>query len=185
MGKRLRILLSYNNAGIDDSLVGGVIAPEDVAEGYVMEDQWTSYGWNVLSLDDGNDYDQVMAALKTMEDWDPNDRRPLIVVGKTTKGWWPSAQDGQIAGFGEQLVGYHSHPYELKMNEPYFVALAETFEQRFGVEFDGIRERSGSRRARTADSVQDQHRRGDVGVEPEWPWRLAGEPAGGDRRFAE
>ncbi len=139
VGKRLRILLSYNNAGIDDSLVGGVIAPE-LAEGYVMEDQWTSYGWNVLSLDDGNDYDQVMAALKMMEDWDPNDRRPLIVVGKTTKGWWPSAQDGQIAGFGEQLVGYHSHPYELKMNEPYFVALAETFEQRYGVEFDGIRD---------------------------------------------
>ena len=139
VGKRLRILLSYNNAGIDDSLVGGVIG-EDVAEGYVIEDQWTSYGWNVLSLDDGNDYDQVMAALKMMEDWDPNDRRPLIVVGNTTKGWWPSAQDGQIAGFGEQLVGYHSHPYEMKMNEPYFVALAETFEQRFGVEFDGIRE---------------------------------------------
>ena len=139
VGKRLRILLSYNNAGIDDSLVGGVIG-EDVAEGYVMEDQWTSYGWNVLSLDDGNDYDQVMAALKMMEDWDPNDRRPLIVVGNTTKGWWPSAKDGQIAGFGEQLVGYHSHPYEMKMNEPYFVALAETFEQRFGVEFDGIRD---------------------------------------------
>ncbi|MDE2919640.1 MAG: hypothetical protein OXR64_07315 [Chloroflexota bacterium] len=139
VGKRLRILLSYNNAGIDDSLVGGVIG-EDVAEGYVMEDQWTSYGWNVLSLDDGNDYDQVMAALKMMEDWDPDDRRPLIVVGNTTKGWWPSAQDGQIAGFGEQLVGYHSHPYEMKMNEPYFVALAESFEQRYGVEFDGIRE---------------------------------------------
>ena len=139
VGKRLRVLLSYNNAGIDDSLVGGVIG-EDVAEGYVMEDQWTSYGWNVLSLDDGNDYDQVMAALKMMEDWDPDDRRPLIVVGNTTKGWWPSAQDGQIAGFGEQLVGYHSHPYEMKMNEPYFVALAESFEQRYGVEFDGIRE---------------------------------------------
>ena len=139
VGKRLRILLSYNNAGIDDSLVGGVIG-EDVSEGYVMEDQWTSYGWNVLSLDDGNDYDQVMAALKMMEDWDPDDRRPLIVVGNTTKGWWPSAQDGQIAGFGEQLVGYHSHPYEMKMNEPYFVALAESFEQRYGVQFEGIRE---------------------------------------------
>ena len=139
VGKRLRILLSYNNAGIDDSLVGGVIG-EDVSEGYVMEDQWTSYGWNVLSLDDGNDYDQVMAALKMMEDWDPDDRRPLIVVGNTTKGWWPSAQDGQIAGFGEQLVGYHSHPYEMKMNEPYFVALAESFERRYGVQFEGIRE---------------------------------------------
>ena len=54
-----------------------------------MVDQWTSYGWNVFTLDDGNDYDQVVAALKTMEDWDPKDRRPMIVIGKTIKGYWP------------------------------------------------------------------------------------------------
>ena len=138
VGKRLRVLLSYNNAGIDDSLVGGVIDPK-LAAGYVIEDQWTSYGWNVIALEDGNDYDQILAALRAMEDWDPSDRRPIIVVGQTTKGWWPAADNGHVPGFGDQLVGYHSHPYELKMNEPYFVALAETFERRFGVEFEGIR----------------------------------------------
>ena len=105
-----------------------------LAEGYVIKDQWTSYGWNVISLEDGNDYDQILAALRAMEDWDPSDRRPIIVVGNTTKGWWPAADNGHVPGFGDQLVGYHSHPYELKMNEPYFVALAETFERRFGVE---------------------------------------------------
>ena len=73
-----------------------------------------------------------------MEEWDPDDRRPMIVVGRTTKGWWPAATNGTIAGFGEQLVGYHSHPYEMKMNVPYFVALAGTFEERFGVTFEGI-----------------------------------------------
>ncbi len=139
VGKRLRVLLSYNNAGIDDSLVGGVIDPS-LTQGYVIEDQWTSYGWNVISLEDGNDYDQIMAGLRAMEEWDPNDRRPIIVVGTTTKGWWPAADNGHLPGFGDQLVGYHSHPYELKMNEPYFVALAETFERRYGVEFDGIRD---------------------------------------------
>ena len=25
-----------------------------------------------------------------MEDWDPDDRRPMIVIGKTTKGYWPA-----------------------------------------------------------------------------------------------
>ncbi len=138
VGKRLRVLLSYNNAGIDDSLIGGVVA-ESIG-GYDIADQWASYGWNVISLDDGNDYDQVLAALKTMEGWDPNDRRPMIVVGNTTKGWWPAAQDGRIPGYGDQVVGHPSHPYDMKMNAPYFVALAETFEQRFGVTFQGIRD---------------------------------------------
>ena len=138
VGRRLRVLLSYNNAGIDDSLIGGVVA--DSIDGYRIADQWASYGWNVICLDDGNDYDQVLAALKTMEEWDPNDRRPMIVVGNTTKGWWPAAHEGQIPGFGDQVVGYPSHPYDMKMNAPYFVALAETFERRFGVEFEGIRD---------------------------------------------
>lgn len=138
VGKRLRILLSYNNAGIDDSLIGGVVS--EAMAGYDIADQWAAYGWNVLSLDDGNDYDQVLAALKTMEDWDPGDRRPMIVVGRTVKGWWPAARNGTLPGFGEQVVGYPSHPYDMKMNAPYFVALAETFEQRFGVAFKGIRD---------------------------------------------
>ena len=138
VGKRLRILLSYNNAGIDDSLLGGVVA--ESIDGYDIAKQWAAYGWNVLAVDNGNDYDQVLAALKTMEDWDADDRRPMIVVGKTTKGWWPAAHDGRIPGFGDQVVGYPSHPYDMKMNAPYFVALAETFEQRYGVTFEGIRD---------------------------------------------
>ena len=48
VGKRLRILLSYNNAGIDAELVGGVIQPQ--FDSYKIEDQWSSYGWNVFKL---------------------------------------------------------------------------------------------------------------------------------------
>jgi len=138
VGKRLRILMSSNNAGIDDSLLGGVISTK--YDRYRLVDQWTSYGWNVFTLEHGNDYGEIVAALKTMEDWDPKDRRPMIVIGRTTKGYWPTAVDGKIAGYGDQLVGYPSHPYALKMNAPYFVALAETFEKQYGVKFAGIRE---------------------------------------------
>ena len=46
VGKRLRILLSLNNAGIDDTLIGGVIDAK--FDRYEIQDQWTSYGWNVL-----------------------------------------------------------------------------------------------------------------------------------------
>src|SRR5262249_39707358 len=55
-GKRLRILFSDNNAGIDDALIGGVI--DGKFDGYRIVDQWKSYGWNVFTMADGNDYDQ-------------------------------------------------------------------------------------------------------------------------------
>jgi transketolase len=138
VGKRLRIFLSDNNAGIDDSLIGGVVHRK--FEGYRLIDQWTSYGWNVFSLPDGHDYDQIVGVLKTMEEWDPADRRPMIVIGTTIKGYWPGAVNGKIPGAGDQVVGYPSHPYAMKMNSEYFVALARTFEERYGVEFSGIRQ---------------------------------------------
>lgn len=135
-GKRLRILFSNNNAGIDDSLIGGVIPAK--FDGYRIADQWTSYGWNVFHIDNGNDYSQVVAALQAMEDWDPSDRRPMIAIGDTTKGYWPGAVNGKIPEFGDQVTGYPSHPYGMKMNSDYFVALARTFERRYGVKFSGI-----------------------------------------------
>ncbi len=138
VGKRLRILLSYNNAGIDDELIGGVIQPK--YDGYRIEDQWAAYGWNVFAIDDGNDFDQVMGVLKAMEDWDPADDRPMIVVGRTVKGWWPGAVNGSIPGYGDQIISYASHPYGFPLNGDYFTALASTFEQRFGIEFEGIRD---------------------------------------------
>ena len=57
VGKRLRVLLSDNNAGIDDALIGGVI--DSKYDSYQLEAQWASYGWNVFALPDGNNYDQI------------------------------------------------------------------------------------------------------------------------------
>src|SRR5581483_66364 len=138
VGKRLRILFSDNNAGIDDSLIGGVVHSKYAA--YRLIDQWTSCGWNVFRMEDGNDYDQIIAALQMMEEWDGADRRPMVVIGKTTKGYWPAAIEGKIPEYGQQLVGFPSHPYAMKMNSEYFVALAHTFEKRYGVQFQGIRD---------------------------------------------
>src|SRR5271165_6675431 len=137
VGKRLRVMVSDNNAGIDDRLIGGVIAAQ--FDGYDLVNQWTSYGWNVFTLSDGNDYGEVAVALKAMDEVDPRDRRPIVAIGKTTKGYWPAAVDGKIPGYGDQLVSYPSHPYALKMNSEYFAALAQTFEKHYGVEFEGIR----------------------------------------------
>lgn len=136
-GKRLRIILSDNNAGIDDVLLGGVVPAK--FRGYSIVDQWTSYGWNVFTIDDGGDYAQIVSALKAMEDWDPKDRRPMILIARTTKGYWPRIVDGKIPGHGAQIISYQSHPYGFKMNSDYFVALAKTFEDHYGVQFEGIR----------------------------------------------
>ena len=137
VGKRLRVMVSDNNAGIDDRLLNGVIAAQK--RGYDLVNQWTSYGWNVFTLANGNDYGEVAAALKAMDEVDPHDRRPVVAIGNTIKGYWPAAVDGKIPGYGDQLVSYPSHPYAMKMNSEYFVALAQTFEKHYGVEFEGIR----------------------------------------------
>src|SRR5215471_1662157 len=137
VGKRLRIFFSDNNAGIDDALIGGVVSRK--FEGYKLIDQWRSYGWNVFPVADGHNYDQILDILKVMENWDPADRRPMIVIGKTTKGYWPGAVSGKLPG-ADQIVGYPSHPYAFKMNSEYFVSLAQTFEDRYGVKFSGIRD---------------------------------------------
>ncbi len=138
VGKRLRILLSYNNAGIDDRLLGGVVASR--YKGYDVSLQWSSYGWNVFAIDDGNDFDQVAAVLKLMEGWSSDDRRPMIVVGPTLKGWWPAMERGELPGVPEPVTGYPSHAYAFPMNGEYFRALAATYERRYGIRFQGIRE---------------------------------------------
>lgn len=129
-GKRLRVVLSDNNAGIDDALIGGVVSRQ-FADAYVLRDQWTSYGWNVFTVADGHDYSQILDVLEAMERWDPADRRPMIAIAKTTKGYWP-------APIANQIVGYPSHPYGFKMNADYVVGLAKTYEARYGVAFDGM-----------------------------------------------
>ena len=55
-----------------------------------------SDGWNVFMVEDGNDYGQVVSVLKTMEEWDENDRRPMIMIGNTIKGYWPACKNGKL-----------------------------------------------------------------------------------------
>jgi len=137
VGKRLRLFLSFNNAGIDDSLIGGVI--KDKYTTYDMHNQWASYGWNVFASHQGNDFDHLFAAFKAMDDWPNDDRRPMALVARTIKGWWPAAENGKIRGTNvSQIIGYPSHPHSFKMNSDYIQALAASYENYFGVKFQGI-----------------------------------------------
>jgi transketolase len=138
VGKRFRLYFSDNNAGIDDAMIGGVI-DKQYASQYDYANQFYSYGWNVFEVENGGDYKQVASAFKKMEEWPATDKRPMVVISRTIKGWWPASKDGKIGSL-EQIIGYKSHPYGFKMNSEYFVALAQTFEERYGVKFVGIRD---------------------------------------------
>ncbi len=85
----------------------------------------------------GASYEDLIAVFKKMEDWPADDRRPMVVVAHTVKGWWPGAAEGQVEGT-KQVIGYPSHPYAFGMNSEYFRALAGSFERRYGVKFQGI-----------------------------------------------
>ena len=140
VGKRLRVILSDNNAGIDDKLLGRRGRGSDFAgyrSGGSMDVLWLERdrpgGWRRL-------WRKSFRRFDAMEKSDATDRRPMILIAKTTKGYWPAAADGMLDGGAKQIVSYQSHPYGQKMNSDYFVALASTFEKRFGVSFEGIRD---------------------------------------------
>jgi len=132
VGKRLRLFFSFNNAGIDDSLVGGVIADPLVSE-YDFEKQFSSYGWRVFKLENGADYGGLLRVFRELEAHPFEDKRPLVVIANTVKGWWPAAADMKI----DQIIGHKSHPFGFKpVNAPYVCELMRTFEERFGVQFE-------------------------------------------------
>ena len=48
----------------------------------------------------------------------------MIVIGKTTKGYWPGAVNGRFPARAIKSSAIPSHPYGFKMNSDYFVSLA-------------------------------------------------------------
>ena len=99
VGKRLRVILSDNNAGIDDSLLGGVIpsATTRLQDGRAMDVLWLER----LRLDDGGDYGQIVGASRRWKIGIRRDRRPMIAIAKTTKGYWPAAMNGKLTRHGQ------------------------------------------------------------------------------------
>ena len=143
VGKRLRVMVSDNNAGIDDCLVGGQIGgviASKFCEVYDLVSQWTSYGWNVFTLANGNDYGEVVAALKAMDEVDPHDRRPIVAIGKTIKGYWPDGRRRKDQRLPRRPTGELPQPSLRAEDElGIFCRAGATFEKHYGVEFEGIR----------------------------------------------
>ena len=182
VGKRLRVMLSDNNAGIDDSLIGGVI--DRKYEGYRLIDQWTSYGWNVFVVQDGNDYDQVVDRAQ--------DHGGLGSGGSPADGRDRQDDEGLLAG-GRRSQDSRLRRSDRRLSQPsvcdedelgLLPRVGEDIREalRRGVPGDSRRRREGS--ARATDPVQDQHRRRDVAARPQRHRRLARGSARGERRVA-
>jgi hypothetical protein len=171
VGKRLRVMFSENNAGIDDSLMGGVI--DSKYTGYDFVQQWTSYGWNVMTMANGHDYDQIVGALKAMDDVDPNDRRPIIVIGKTIKGYWPTASNGKIAGSTDQVRRLSEPPVRDEDELGLLRGAGEDVRGEVRRRVPGHPRRRSDQHKGPPRPVQDEHGRRDVGARQERPRRLA------------
>ena len=137
VGKRLRVMFSENNAGIDDSLIGGVI--DSKFTGYDFVEQWRSYGWNVMTMVERprlrSDRRRAQGDGRRRSGRSAPDHRHR----QDDQGVLADGVERQDRRSTDQVVGYPSHPYAMKMNSDYFVTLAKTFEDQYGVEFQGIR----------------------------------------------
>jgi transketolase N-terminal domain/subunit len=152
VGKRLRIMMSDNNAGIDDSLIGGVIHSK--YEAYRIIDQWTSYGWNVLPVENGNDYGQVGHGAQ----------------GDGGRGSQGPSSDHHDRQDHQRLLAHHGERPRDRLSEPplrdedelgiFRLARGDVREALRGRLRRYPRRRRG-RPSRAADPVQDQHRRRD------------------------
>ncbi len=68
----------YNKLQIDDT----VAKVNDIAP---LCDKWAAFGWNVIDVEDGNDVDQVSAAVKQAKSY-RGTGRPTMVILNTVKG---------------------------------------------------------------------------------------------------
>ena len=68
----------YNKLQIDDT----VAKVNDIAP---LGDKWAAFGWNVIDVEDGNDVEQVSAAVKQAKSYRATGR-PTMVILNTVKG---------------------------------------------------------------------------------------------------
>lgn len=86
----LAVFIDANHLQIDGTC-------EEVMNPYPMEDKWSAFGWDALSID-GHDFDQIFAACdKAMVSKD----RPTAIVARTVKGKGVSFMQNEAGWHGK------------------------------------------------------------------------------------
>lgn len=99
----LTVFVDYNNLQIDGTI-------EEVNSANPMDKKFEAFNWHAIVIEDGNDFEQIEAALKEAE----TVNKPVAIIAKTVKG--------KGVSYMENAVGWHgSAPndelYEKAMDE--------------------------------------------------------------------
>ena len=138
VGKRLRVMFSENNAGIDDSLIGGVI-----------DSKYTGYDFVAavdvvrLERDDDGQRPRLRPDRRLRSRRWTTSIRPIAgrssSSARRSRGIGRPRRTARSPDRAIRSSAIRAIPYAMKMNSDYFVTLAKTFEDKYGVEFQGIR----------------------------------------------
>ena len=181
VGKRLRIILSDNNAGIDDALLGGVISSKyaRLRPARPMDLLWLERadrrGRRRLWPDRrhaGRRWKTWDAGRPAPDDRHRQDHQGLLARRRRMASW---ADVKQIVSYQEPSLWPED---ELRI----FRRPGRDLREALRHQLRRHPQWRGQRHQGTADPVQDQYRQGDVGAGPERAGRLGGRPAGGHRR---
>ena len=98
----LTAFVDYNNLQIDGTI-------EEVNSAYPIDKKFEAFNWHTITID-GNDFDQIEAALKEAETID----KPVAIIAKTVKGKGVSFMENQCGWHG---VAPNDEQYEQAMSE--------------------------------------------------------------------
>lgn len=87
----LTAFVDNNNLQIDGQI-------SDVMSPYPIDEKFKAFGWHVINVADGNDFDQLRAAL---DEADKETEKPTVLVCKTVKGKGVSYMENQVGWHGK------------------------------------------------------------------------------------
>ncbi|MBR4123037.1 MAG: transketolase, partial [Clostridia bacterium] len=85
----LTIFVDYNNLQIDGTI-------EEVNSACPIDKKFEAFNWHAIVIDDGNDFDQIEAALNEAMTID----KPVAIIAKTIKGKGVSYMENQVGWHG-------------------------------------------------------------------------------------
>lgn len=85
----LTAFVDYNNLQIDGTI-------EEVNSAMPIDKKFEAFNWHVIVINDGNDFDQIEAALNEAATVD----KPVVIVAKTVKGKGVSYMENQVGWHG-------------------------------------------------------------------------------------
>lgn len=99
----LTAFIDYNNLQIDGTI-------EEVNSASPIDKKFEAFNWHTIVIEDGNDFDQIEAALNEAKTVD----KPVAIIAKTVKG--------KGVSYMENAVGWHG---KAPNDEEYEVAMSE------------------------------------------------------------